>query len=159
MNAAQKEYLAASGKASVEDFEPGSIAKLEFANLADILEIKPVETAPEYSQAQVQYLCGQSVDELDSEHLEIFNRLGTPTGGSSTTDGTSAAKLSGTRDFDHAKLNAAYPNSPTQRLTIAYAWDTVLQDRNEAASGIAPELRESRNDISRARELVAPYLA
>lgn len=157
MNQAQADFLRQMGvKHHSELLDP--MRRLDFANLHDEPDVAPEQAEPALTEGQRLYLAsgagGGSVAGLDAIQREIFNSMGTPT---DTTAGASHASAA-SRDLDHAKLNAAYPNSPTQRLTIAYAWDTVLQDRKEAAAGIAPELRESRNDIARARELVGPYL-
>ncbi|RWC27624.1 MAG: hypothetical protein EOS27_20930 [Mesorhizobium sp.] len=156
MNAAQKEYLAACGKASVDDFEPGSASKLEYANLHVVRDPVSIATAPTYSEAQVQYLCGQAVDELDSFQMEIFNRMGTPAD-ASTTDGTSTAKPSGPPKLNTQKLADA-GLTPTARATV-FEWFQVLeQAHRESLAEIPEHLRSTRFDVERARQYVAPYL-
>lgn len=156
MNVAQKEYLAACGKASVEDFEPGSASKLEYANLHGVPD--PVsETVPRYSEAQFQYLCGQSVDDLDEFQREIFRRMGTPVDGTNTTDDISTAKPSGPPKLNTQKLADA-GLTPTARGEV-FEWFQVLEQAHREAQAEIPEhLRQTRFHVDRARMFVEPYL-
>ncbi|TIU48984.1 MAG: hypothetical protein E5W19_15300 [Mesorhizobium sp.] len=156
MNAAQKEYLAACGKVSVDDFEPGSASKLEYANLHGVPD--PVsETVPKYSEGQAQYLCGQSVDELDSFQRGIFESLGAPSVGTGTTDRTSTAKPSGPPKLNTQKLADA-GLTPTARGTVLEWFQVVQEAHRESLAGIPEHLRSTRFDVERARQYVAPYL-
>ncbi|MER8371114.1 hypothetical protein [Mesorhizobium sp. M1406] len=155
-NIAQKEYLAACGKASVDDFEPGSAAKLEFANLQYVPDAEP-EPASKYTELQVQYLCGQSVEELDEFQRGFFEAFGAPSVGSNTTDGTGTAKPSGAPKLNTQKL-ADSGLTPTARGEV-FEWFQVLeQAHREAQAGIPEHLRETRFDAERARQYVAPFL-
>ncbi|RWN95786.1 MAG: hypothetical protein EOS05_13525 [Mesorhizobium sp.] len=151
MNVAQKEHLAALGVASVHDLPPGSNAKLEYANLTDTPDPESVETAPKYSEGQVQYLLGRSVDDLDDFQRGVLAGLGT------TTEETSTAKPSGAPKLDVGKLQAS-GLTPTARNEI-FEWFKVLEQADrEARSGIAEHLRSTRWDLERARQNVGPYL-
>ncbi|TPK05698.1 hypothetical protein FJ872_25775 [Mesorhizobium sp. B2-5-9] len=151
MNAAQKEHLAALGVASVHDLPPGSNSKLEYANLKDTPDPVSVETGRKYSDGQVQYLSGRSVDDLDDFQRGILAGLGT------TTDQTSTAKPSGAPKLDVGKLQAS-GLTPTARNEILDWFEVLEKADREARSGIPEHLRSTRWDIERAREHVAPYL-
>lgn len=157
MNAEQTAFLHRHGVDSVHDL-PDPIRKLEYTEIDSTPD--PV-AAPSLSDAQVQYLGGRAVKELDPIQRSIFAGLG---GGGNespvaTVSGTHATppRTSGEPKLDVRKLSES-GLTPTSRGEVFDWFQVLAKAHRESTAGIPEHLRTTRYDVARAREYCAPYL-
>lgn len=156
MNAEQTAFLHRHGVDSVHDL-PDPIRRLEFTEIDATPD--PV-AAPSLSDAQVQYLGGRTVKELDSVQRSIFAGLATTTESPVATASDTHAtppRTSGEPKLDVRKLSES-GLTPTARGEIYDHWQVLQKAHREAMSGIPEHLRTTRYDVARASEYCAPYL-
>ncbi|TGP27956.1 MULTISPECIES: hypothetical protein [unclassified Mesorhizobium] len=156
MNASQKQFLAERSAATVNDLEPlQRLMWLEIDSSPD-----PVESGPEYTGAQLEWLATYRNDEEREAALadpflrDIFDGMRSK---KPTPEGTAAVapKRTGPPMLSPRKLESL---PPLRRAQLFEHAQVLAQDHREALAGIAPHLRESRWDIEAARLQAGPYL-